>query len=91
MNFTKSKYECSKGEKIAFECIFCANKNHCVLGATSNIKTHLATHKDDERDLSNWLTAFDASSNTPHNKYFIDNETIKMVRYFIARNSSVGF
>lgn len=44
----------------------------------------------DEVDLTKWLVDYDASTNAPHNKYFIDKETMKMVRYFIARNTALS-
>ena len=36
----------------------------------------------------NRFTAYDKASNTPVNKYVIDNETIRLVRYFIASNTA---
>ena len=89
MNFTTSKDSCGKNEKLSFKCIFCSLPISAVLGDTWNVRTHLNTHAE-EADLVTWLKAYDAISNDPPNKYSIDNETMKIVRYFISRNSALS-
>ena len=88
LNFTSSVLDVVKGVKIVFSCIFCDHKQNSILGATSNIKTHLETHKSQNKDLMKWFTAYDKASNTPVNKYVIDNETMRLIRYFIASNTA---
>ena len=46
-----------------------------VLGATSNVKSHLELHTG-EKDLVIWLRAYEVEGDSPHNKYYIDDETI---------------
>ena len=90
LNFAISATTSDRGEKLQFQCIFCGSSNSAVLGATSNIKKHLELHKNTEADLKTWFKAYDLSSCTPHNKYLIDLETMKIVRYFITRNTALS-
>ena len=38
--------------------------------------------------MRKWFAAYDSDSQTPSNKFLIDNETVKMVRYFVASNTA---
>ena len=72
-----------------FKCIFCSVLIKAVLGATSNVKSHLELHTG-EKDLVIWLRAYEVEGDSPHNKYYIDDETMKIVNYFVARNSALS-
>lgn len=89
LNFTKSKSVVEKNEKIQFTCIFCERSIVAVLGKTANVKTHLIEHREVD-NLSDWFQAYDTISSTPKNKFLIDKETMKIVKYFIASNSAAS-
>lgn len=90
LNFTISPVRVASKEKISFQCIFCNSENSCMLGATSNVKKHLENHKHTERFLKKWFDSFDDTHKAPHNKYQIDEETMKILKYFITRNTALS-
>ena len=88
MNFTKSDLTVEKGAKIIFSCLFCDIKQTSILGQTSNIKHHLMTHVEN-KDLVIWFQHYDKIK-VPTNKFVIDNETLRIVKYFIASNTAAS-
>ena len=59
------------------------------LAKTANVKTHLIEHRKVD-NLSDWFQAYDPISSTPKNKFLIEKETMKIVKYFIASNSAAS-
>ncbi len=90
LNFTKTETTNSeRNEKITFICVFCGIKQIAILGKTSNIKHHLERQHKDNKDLMTWFGAYNKSTEQT-NKTCIDNETLKIVKYFIASNTAAS-
>ena len=88
LNFTSSELSLQKRNQLSFNRLVCNITLKASQGSTSNIEHHIETHKAENLDLRKtlWFEPYDSDSQTPSNKFSIDNETIKMVRYFIASN-----
>ena len=89
LNFTNSQLVVDKGEIVKFTCIFCEQIYSCKLGQTSNIKLHLQRKHRDIANLAKWLKEYN-KCHTSHNKFYISNETIRIVKFFIAQNISAS-
>ena len=88
MHFTRSDRKCFENQQLKFLCIFCDTSISASLGKTSNILTHLKKFHQDE--IGSWLTAFEASTSVPHNKFRIDQDTYGLVNYFISTNHAAS-
>ncbi len=90
LNFTKTEKTISElNEKIIFICVFCGIKQIAILGKTSNIKHHLERQHKDNEDLMTWFGAYNKSVEQT-NKTCIDNEILKIAKYFIASNTAAS-
>lgn len=87
--------------KVAFHCIFCNVKISVRINESYNVKLHLDKHigeisqTDGNQKLFDDFTAWNKSynsfqTNTSHNKYLIDEETLRIVLYFVARNAALS-
>ena len=86
LNFTKSiTIIPEKTLFIKFQCLFCdLPPFKAKLGATSNIKAHLQRFHNDL--LGNWFEVYDSRRTT--NTFLIDDNTLKLVKYFISSNTA---
>jgi hypothetical protein len=83
---------------IDFYCIFCDAKRSMKLGQTNNIMVHFKeAHKNKTSEknqalldnFSKWLDAFEENTVAPVNKSYIDQETMRIVNYFISCDSAI--
>jgi hypothetical protein len=90
LNWTTSSVSSESNEKIKFKCLFCEVTISCVLGKTTNIKSHLELQHKTNKRLMEWFDLFNKNNNRPHNKTKIDDATLKLVKYFIASNTAAS-